>query len=40
MFSQDNKNIIITTIFATIYFEIAVKWSESRIKKINKLEHA
>ena len=30
-FKQNNKNIIGTTIFATFYFEIAVKWSESQI---------
>ena len=30
-FKQNNKNIIFTTIFATFYFEIAVKWSKSRI---------
>ena len=30
-FKQNNQNIIFTTIFATFYFEIAVKWSKSRI---------
>ena len=28
---QNNKNIIFTPNFATFYFEIAVKWSKSRI---------
>ena len=32
-FKQSNKNIIFTTIFATFYFEIAVKWSKLRILK-------
>ena len=39
-FKQNNKNIIITTIFATFYFEIAVKWSKSRIFEKFQLEHA
>ena len=39
-FKQNNKNIIFTTIFATLYFEIAVKWSKSRIFKKFQLEHA
>ena len=30
-FKQNNKTIIFTTIFATFYFEIAVKWSKWRI---------
>ena len=30
-FKQNNQNIIFTTIFATFYFEIAVKWSKWRI---------
>ena len=30
-FKQNNKNIIFTTIFATFYFEIVVKWSKFRI---------
>ena len=38
-FKQDNKNIIFTTIFATFYFEIAVKWSKSRIFKKFRLDH-
>ena len=32
-FKQHSTNNISTTIFATFYFEIAVKWSKSRIKK-------
>ena len=32
-FRQTNKNIIFTPNFATFYFEIAVKWSKSRILK-------
>ena len=39
-FKQTNKNIIITTVFATFYFEIAVKWSKSRIFENFQLEHA
>ena len=39
-FTQNNKNIIFTTIFATFYFEIAVKWSKSRIFEKFQLEHA
>ena len=31
VFNQNNKNIIFTAIFATFYFEIAIKWSKSRI---------
>ena len=38
-FKQNNKNIIFTTIFATFYFEIAVKWSKSRIFEKFQLEH-
>ena len=34
-FKQNNKNIFFTTIFATFYFEIAVKWSKSRIFEKN-----
>ena len=32
-FKQNNKNIIFTAIFATFYFEIAVKWSKSQFLK-------
>ena len=39
-FKQNNKNIIFTTIFVTFYFEIAVKWSKSRIFEKFQLEHA
>ena len=39
-FKQNNKNIIFTTIFATFYFEIAVKWSKSRIFEKFRLDHA
>ena len=38
-FKQNNKNIIFTTIFATFYFEIAVKWSKSRIFEKFQLDH-
>ena len=34
------KIIIFTTIFATFYFEIAVKWSKSQIFEKIQLEHA
>ena len=37
---QNNKNIIFATIFATFYFEIAVKWSKSQIFEKFQLEHA
>ena len=37
---QNNKNIIFTTIFATFYFEIVVKWSKSGIFEKFQLEHA
>ena len=37
---QNNKNIIFTTIFATFYFEIAVKWSKSRIFEKFQLDYA
>ena len=30
-FKQNSKNVIFTAIFATFYFEIAVKWLKSRI---------
>ena len=40
IFKQNNKNNIFTTIFATFYFEIAVKWSKSRIFEKFQLEHA
>ena len=30
-FKQNNKKYIFTTIFATFYIKIAVKWSKSRI---------
>ena len=39
-FKQNNKNIIFSTIFATFYFEIAVKWSKSRIFEKFQLDHA
>ena len=39
-FKQNNKNIIFATIFATFYFEIAVKWSKSRIFEKFQLDHA
>ena len=39
-FKQNNKNIIFTTIFATFYFEISVKWSKSRIFEKFQLDHA
>ena len=39
-FKQNNKNFIFTTIFVTFYFEIAVKWSKSRIFEKFQLEHA
>ena len=39
-FKQNNKNIIFTTIFATFYFEITVKWSKSRIFEKFQLDHA
>ena len=39
-FKQNSNNIIFTTIFATFYFEIAVKWSKSQIFKKLQLEHA
>ena len=39
-FKQNNKNIIFTTIFATFYFEIAVKWLKSRIFEKFQLDHA
>ena len=39
-FKQNNKNIIFTTIFAAFYFEIAVKWSKSRIFEKFQLDHA
>ena len=30
-FKQNSKTVTFTTTFATFYFEIAVKWSKSRI---------
>ena len=39
-FKQTNRNIIFTSIFATFHFEIAVKWSKSRIFETFQLEHA
>ena len=39
-FKQNNKNIVFTTIFATFYFDIAVKWSKSRIFEKFQLEDA
>ena len=39
-FKQNNKNIIFTTIFATFYIKIAVKWSKSRIFEKFQLDHA
>ena len=39
-FKQNSKNNIFTTIFATFYFEIAVKLSKSRIFEKFQLEHA
>ena len=39
-FQQNSKNIIFATIFATFYFEIAVKWSQSRLFINFQLEHA
>ena len=38
-FKQNNKNIIFTTILATFYFEIAVKWSHKIFEKF-LFEHA
>ena len=39
-FKQNNKNINFITIFASFYFEIAVKRSKSRIFEKFQLEHA
>ena len=36
---QNNKKMIFTIIFATFYFEIAVKWSKSLIFKKFQLDH-
>ena len=37
---QYSKNIIFTTILATLYFKIVVKWCKSRIFQKFQLEHA